>query len=250
MKKSFCFAKLRQWSNWGKNVCVAVALAAILGLTNLSGQEGGSSVTPVTKQSFSENNLSVFADKAMTKLKTGIGATQIQRISDPFIRELATSLKDGKHDLKNRYKAYVAYEPVNILARRLKTSEYNKYENPTGILFEDGEQAVLWVEGMANEKPELKIHDFGPQGRREKSYPLKDGLNIIEVRNGGLGYISYYTKDFQNAPKIKAHILTGKVNGVFDSSVSKAEDWKGILSGTSCDVLDIVGQRVHLIYPV
>ena len=199
---------------------------------------------------FSADNVSVFADKALTRLKPETTDAQIKAIKNPLLQKLAAALKAGKHDLRNRYKTHEAYEPVKTLARRLKTSDYSKFENPTGIHFAKDDQAVLWVEGAGKEKPELRVRDFGASGGKEKSYPLKDGLNIIKLEGGGLGYISYYTERFKTAPKIKVHVITGKVNGVFDSSVNKAEEWKGVLAGAVCDTLDIVGRRVHLVYPV
>lgn len=40
------------------------------------------------------------------------------------------------------------------------------------------------------------------------------------------------------------------MNGVFVGGVSKNSDWKKMLENSPTEVVDIVGSRVHLVYPV
>lgn len=99
------------------------------------------------------------------------------------------------------------------------------------------------------EKLNLVIHNFGRDGGHS-SYPLKEGVNIIRAKNKGLGYIEYFTPNYKKAPKVHLSILSGKVNGVFVGGVSKNSDWKKMLENSPTEVVDIVGSRVHLVYPV
>lgn len=197
----------------------------------------------ITEESLKTDLPRYFEDKALTKVKSKI---KVDQIENPFIRQLVTAAKSGQYDVKSRAHTYTAYEPVNILAKRMKTSEYSKYENPTGICFEDDEKVVLYADGIKEEGISLKVRDF--RDNKEFSHPIENGINVFPVKNRGLAYISYYTPNFKTAPKIKVHILSGKVNGVFDSSVHKKEDWAKILNGTTCEMLDIVGKQVHLVY--
>lgn len=230
-----------------RKFALLVAFAMVLGLSPaLSQEETSSSAPALTEESFTDLSSKIFANKSFTKLKDGFSAQAIEKIPDPLLRDVASAMKAGKYDVKNRFRVHTAYEPVNILAKRLKTSEYSKYENPTGILFSADEPAIIYMEGIKDDAPQLKVRDF-PENK-EDSKPLKNGINILSLKNGGMGYISYYTPNYKTAPKIKAHILTGKVNGVFDSSVNKARDWKPILNNTCAPTLDIVGKHVHLVY--
>ena len=141
------------------------------------------------------------------------------------------------------------YEPVKDLADRLRTSQYSKFENPTGIFFEEGEDVLVIMGDPKDEKLSLVIQNFGRGGGRS-SYPLKAGVNIFKAKNKGLGYIEYFTPNYKKAGKVKVSIPSGKVNGVFVGGVHKNSDWKKMLENSPTEVIDIVGSRVHLVYPV
>lgn len=100
-----------------------------------------------------------------------------------------------------------------------------------------------------DEKLSLVIQNFGRGGGRS-SYPLKAGVNIFKAKNKGLGYIEYFTPNYKKAGKVKVSIPSGKVNGVFVGGVHKNSDWKKMLENSPTEVIDIVGSRVHLVYPV
>lgn len=191
----------------------------------------------------------LFADPLFSRLRPGLTADQAQKTADPFLRDLATRMLKGDYELDGRCRAYEPYEPVESLARRLKTSAYNQFENPTGIFFQAGETAVLFMEDPRGEKVELRVHDFG-RGGADNRYPLREGVNIVRMRGRGLGYVSYYTENYRKAPRIRIHIATGRVNGVFDSAVNKNADWKRLLANAACDILDIRGRYVQLAFPV
>lgn len=203
----------------------------------------------LSEKDFTGAEASLFRDGFFTELRPGATAARVGTMTNPVLREVATALMAKNFDVPARRRSYEAYEPVEILAKRLKTSAYSKFENPTGIYFDSGDQAVLNVSGLGKNSAKLRVANFGREGG-DQSYPLKDGLNVIPLKNSGLAYVSYYASDFEKAPKLEISVLTGKVNGVFNAPTSTNEDWKRLLAGAFSETIDIVGKQVQLIYPV
>lgn len=230
-----------------KKGVLLLALCGVLGGGVLSAQEAGGA--PITEEGLKALDSNVFANEYMLALKPNVTRDRIARIKDPFVRGLATRMAEKKFDRKARALTAEPYEPVKDLAERLRTSQYSKFENPTGIFFEEGEDVLLVMGDPKGEKLNLVIHNFGRDGGHS-SYPLKEGVNIIRAKNKGLGYIEYFTPNYKKAPKVHLSILSGKVNGVFVGGVSKNSDWKKMLENSPTEVVDIVGSRVHLVYPV
>lgn len=147
------------------------------------------------------------------------------------------------------------YYDIDLLAKKLKTSRYNPFENPTGLYFKQGEQVKVVVEETQERKLELVIVDFSRPvegGKKEETsrYPLRKGENIFAAKNQGLAYISYYTEDYKQAPKITCTFHSGAVNGVFDPVVHSNTDWKKMLDAAVFEVIDIKGKYVNLAFDV
>ncbi len=225
----------------------SLSKAAFLGgiFVSLLGQPAAA----LAEKDFTGREAEMFRDGFFTELRPGATGAAIEAMQNPVLRRAAAELLGNKFEAAARRRTYTAYEPVQALSKRLKTSTYSQFENPTGIYFADGEDAVLHVAGLAKAGAELRVTDFGRE-HSDHSYPLKNGLNVIPMKGHGLGYISYYSPDFKNAPKLEISILSGKVNGVFDSATSTNEDWKKLLAGATSETIDIVGKQVQLIYPV
>lgn len=198
----------------------------------------------------------VFADELYSELKPGVTQRQIDGIENSFFRSIAQSLLDNTYRLPYRAQEYEPYREIDDLARELKTSGYNPFENPTGIYFKDGEEVIVLVGDTYGERIQLKVYDFDAIRRGEKnvpnptSYPLERGLNKFKLNRGGLGYIEYFTPDWATASKIKIHIPSGTVNGYFDKKRDTAGDWSAILNGATYGCLDIKGDLVNLVYGV
>lgn len=201
------------------------------------------------EKDFGGSDAAMFRDVFFTELRPGATAARVAAMSNPVLRDVATALMAKEFDVAARRRAYEAYEPVEILAKRLKTGAYSQFENPTGIYFNTGDQAVLNVSGLGKNAAKLRVANFGREGS-DQSYPLRDGLNVIPLKNSGLAYLSYYVPDFEKAPKLEISVLTGKVNGVFNAVTSTNDDWKKLLAGAVSEMIDIVGKQVQLIYPV
>lgn len=225
-------------------------LLAVCGMvcgSMLSAQE--QTVPPVSEEGLKALDSSVFANEYMLGLKPAVTRERAAKIQDPFVRHLAMQMVNKKFDRKARALAAEPYEPVKDLADRLHTSQYSQFENPTGIFFDEGEDVLIVMGDPRDEKLSLVIHNFG-EGGGHSSYPLKQGVNVIKAKNQGLGYIEYFTPNYKKAAKVNLSILTGKVNGKFIGGVNNNNDWKKLLDDAVTSVIDIVGNRVHLVYPV
>ena len=230
-----------------KKGCLLLAVCGWLGGGVLPAQEVQQ--PPITEEGLKALDSNVFTNEFMVALKPAVNRDRIAKIRDPFVRRIAQQMADKKYDSKSRTMLAEPYEPVKDLADRLRTSQYSKFENPTGIFFEEGEDVLVIMGDPKDEKLSLVIQNFGRGGGRS-SYPLKAGVNIFKAKNKGLGYIEYFTPNYKKAGKVKVSIPSGKVNGVFVGGVHKNSDWKKMLENSPTEVIDIVGSRVHLVYPV
>lgn len=142
-----------------------------------------------------------------------------------------------------------AVEPIEELGERMMSNSYDPYENPTGVSFKGGEKAVVTVAGAGERSAKLYVVDFlGKNGERE-AYELKDGVNELTITEPGLAYVSYEATDYKNAPDIKVTIKGGEENGVFRAGDNDGA-WKKLLKNAKADVLDLYGERAHLVFPV
>ena len=176
----------------------------------------------------------VFADELCSELRADVDQRKIDGLENSFFRMIAQSLYDKTYDLEYRVQTYEPYREINDLAAELKTSGYNPFENPTGIYFKDGEEAVVILGNTNGEQVNLKVYDFDAirQGQRTPdptSYPLSEGINKLRIAHGGLSYIEYYTPNWKTAPALKLHIASGKVNGYYDKHRDVSADWREIV---------------------
>ena len=192
----------------------------------------------------------IFTDALCYKLKSDVTKEKLDALSNPFARQLGYYLLSGEYDTKFRLAEYEPYESLGTLAARLKTTQYNRYENPTGIYFDKDDKNVIFADGINDKYPvKLIIKDFGNNGG-ESSYALKNGVNIIVAKNKGNSYVSYYTDDYKNAPNIRLHFAMGKVNGYFDLERGDTnEEWEKMLSNACSDIMDMRTKRIQVAFP-
>lgn len=197
----------------------------------------------------------VFADELCSELRADVDQRKIDGLENNFFRMIAQSLYDKTYDLEYRVQTYEPYREINDLATEMKTSGYNPFENPTGIYFKDGEEAIVILGNTNGEQVNLKVYDFDAirQGQRTPdptSYPLSEGINKLRIAHGGLSYIEYYTPNWKTAPALKLHIASGKVNGYYDKHRDVSADWREILNKATYGCIDIKGDRVNLVFGV
>lgn len=146
-----------------------------------------------------------------------------------------------------RTQSFEAYPTLEETARKLKTSGYNPFENPTGIWFTQGEEVVLTVSDTQGEKPFLCTYDYQETVKR---YPLKTGKNKIKIEADGLGYLAFYTPRWNEVKPLIVTFEGGRVNGYFDRRKHTDTYWKQLLAEAVCDRLDIKGDYINLAYKV
>ncbi len=196
-----------------------------------------------------DNDRQFFTDNTFSELIPGIGINDISKIENPFIQNIAAYLLADKYPKEFRVQEYDPYRPVSDLAKELKTSGYCQFENPTGIYFKENEDIVVFVDDAASDNIMLRIKDFG-SSLQDNTYKLRTGVNVITTKGKGNGYISYFTTNWENIPKVKIHIASGKVNGYFDTNRHSNEDGAQMLNNAVSEILDIKGKYVNLAYSV
>ena len=196
----------------------------------------------------------LFTDKTCSALKPEVTRAQILALSDEddsFLKQLALSILDGNYPLE-RVATYQPYMTVETLSGKLKTSAYSKFENPTGIYFEANERAVIFVDDI-DSPVSLCVMDWTKEGNETSSYyTLTPGPNVLTITNKGLGYISYYTDNYESAPEVKIHIASGMLNGYFDLERGDQNTyWQTLVENektAECGILDIRGKYVQLAF--
>lgn len=206
-----------------------------------------------------ESGSGLFADKLLTTLKPGITMADIDKVENPYFRELARTIYQGNYSLDFRVGEYYPYMNRSEFSAKYSVSAYNLYENPTGIYFSKGKHVIIVDDLEEGQSISLAIPNYtggssasGDWGLKSKSYPLQNGVNVIEVTDwDGIGYISYFTADWEAAGSVKVHIPRGIVQGYFDVSKHSNEDFVKLLENANAyPFFDLVGERTHLAYTV
>lgn len=208
-------------------------------------------LTCLSVTSFAQDiDASLFSNPNLSVLKKNVTQADIDKIESPVLRESANQLLTGNYPLKERMKSYECYLSPFILSKQLKTSPYSQFENPTGIYFNKGDKAIVWVGVTKGADIELRVTNWGDEHYKDRKYLLKEGYNIINIENKGNSYISYFSDDKVSKNKIQVHILGGQVNGVFELGKDDNKRWADLLDHATSPVLDIVGKQTHLAYSV
>lgn len=201
------------------------------------------------KKSKSEIN-SVFTSPYCFELKKNVSAGTIKKMKSPTLRKMATQMFKKTYRPEVRHREYPAYYPFESLAKELRTSTWSRFENPTGIYFEKGENIVVFAGKAAKDQNiELKLYCWNRDGygENEKRWRLQPGINVFKAPINGLLYVNYYTPDYLKAPPIQLNIATGTANGVFKRGDGN-DAWQKLISKAKGDCIDIVGEYVQLLF--
>lgn len=198
----------------------------------------------------SERDLQLFGNEDLTALAEHADLNDIAEIQDSILRTVARDLYHDNYQLTDRRKSYASYLHPKRLAEQLKTGPYSQFENPTGIYFAAGEEALIWVGDASETAVSLVVANWDDKEFQQEVYPLVGGLNRFVIKNKGNSYIQYFTEQKEDLPGVQVHILSGKVNGVFDITEDDNEAYQHILDNAYGPVVDLVGKKVHLAYAV
>ena len=215
------------------------------------------------KQAYSD--LSVFEDAMALRLKKGIKKKDLNAIVDTALRSTALSILEGKYNKDYRFNTYKALLNPSILGQELSIGDgYSKYENMTGVYLPKGTHIVI-VDGIAHGKevsllvpnwlrkapnPEEPTKDPNGWGLKKEEFPLKNGVNIIDLKDfGSLAYISYFSDEPNRENPITVHFPTGQVNGYFDIEKHSDADWNAFIDNAVYPILDAKGKHIQTAYP-
>ncbi|MDR1756758.1 MAG: M60 family metallopeptidase, partial [Culturomica sp.] len=193
--------------------------------------------------------LGIFTDNTYSALNPGVTYEMITQLPEPFLFNIAKYLLTGDYPVADRVREYLPYRHPDNVAKELKTSTYSLYDNPTGIYFRPMDDVVVFVGATNGEQVGIRIINPMNGGLQEETFSLQEGENKFTSRYGGLAYINYYTENSKAQP-LKVHVASGFVNGLFDVTKHTKADWGGILDNATYAALDVVGERMHLLFEV
>ncbi len=193
-----------------------------------------------------------FEDDLYTVLKSGV--TSSDGIADADVKALVDNLLADEAGYKKfRVGEYEAYMTTSTLRNNLKiSSQYNNYENPTGVYLKPGETCIVVASGIGEYGVGVKIKNW-LLNESSSAYSLKNGLNVITAQTEGNVFINYYTDDFEKAPNVKVHFVNAPVQGYWDQETMTNDDWKAMLKGRASNDSTIIitrSRHAQLAYPV
>lgn len=201
------------------------------------------------------NPETIFTDSSCSEIREGVTEEQIRAVENPFFRDIALFLKDNQYPSEFRIQEYRAWANPELVRQHNRMSyAYSNLDNPTGIAVEEGEELVVLVGPTHGKDISIKIQNLDvPNGDgfgNASFHPLYQGTNKIVAGKKGLVYLLYQDENYENAPKIKVHFATGKVNGYFDKTKHNASDWTRLLNATTNKYFDVIGEKAHLCFEV
>lgn len=221
-----------------------------------SGANGFASAAEVEAYEIDNTKTQAFAqyfeDDLYTVLKPGV--TSSEGIADADVKELVDNLlADAAGYSKFRVGEYEAYMTTSTLRNNLKiSSQYNNYENPTGVYLKAGESCVVVASGIGEYGVGVKIKNW-LLNESSSSYSLKNGLNVITAQTEGNVFVNYYTDDFEKVPNVKVHFVNAPVQGYWDQETMTNDDWEAMLAGRARNDSTIIitrSRHAQLAYPV
>ncbi len=206
----------------------------------------------------------IFKDKLMTQLVDGFTAANLDTLTNPFVKNLATKILSGNYDTKFRVGTYPCLLSPQALAKEWSTPGklYDQFQGVTGIMLTKGQTAVI-VDGLPQDKSlGLRVIGWAPQSDadynadgkywfKSESYGLRNGINIIDKTSDwpGLAYVTYYSSNPEGASDVKVHFVNAQVNGYLTPHQSNDELQK-ILDNSCYTTIDLFGDRVHSCWEV
>uniref|UniRef100_S0DFS6 Carbohydrate binding module family 32 protein n=1 Tax=termite gut metagenome TaxID=433724 RepID=S0DFS6_9ZZZZ len=198
-----------------------------------------------TVDSFDYSTL--FTDITCSELKSGVTRADIEGISNQFYKELALEILNGDYNSEFRVQNYKAWQHPSVMATINKTNTYSLRDNPTGIYVRTGDELIALAGEMpAGQSLALFVQD-PDRMIQGSSYPISTGANKFKATNDGLIYVMYHTPT-GTEPDVKINIVTGYVNGYFDSAKHTREEWTARLAAATFERFDLVGEYAHLTF--
>lgn len=191
--------------------------------------------------------LKVFKDTSCSSINPRCTLTDLKALPE-FLQMIAKKIKSGDYEDKEfRIASYKAYSHPEFAAKVRNINALNKFDNPTGIVAEKGDEILVFVGPTHGE--DIGLASVSPAGIESSSYPLNEGVNKIRINRSGLLYVMYHTDISTPKKPITVHIPVGSgiVNGYFDVTRHTDKDWKRMISNAPHSMFDIVGRNSMMI---
>lgn len=190
----------------------------------------------------------IFADKACSRLKTGVTPAEIEALENPFFVQLAKAIYQGIYDTI-RIQTCVAEPRPEVASEENGTSTYSEINGITGIHFDKGEDVIIFVGEHNSEIPlSFRIIDHNESSSGcyyGQEVKLTEGLNKFKAEKSGLGYLLYHSI---NPDEVMVNVASGEVNGYFDIRRHTDADWNRLISKAVWARFDLLGERVHVVF--
>lgn len=234
-----------------KFITLAVSVFALTSVFAANTQEGV------------EADIKLFQNAKCSALKSGVKDTG--KFQSDAMKSLAEKMLAKDYKPQYLFAEYEAYPATKVIEERHKLGNaFSKYENMTGVYLDKGEHVVIVGKTGGRElklllpnlmrKPAEGVEptkDPNGWGLHKVEIPLKEGVNIINVEIPTNAYISYFADDYEKAPKVPVHFVTGKVNGYFDTTRGDTNaDWDKLLANAVSPIMDARGKYIQVAYPV
>ena len=203
----------------------------------------------------------VFADDALTTLREGITASDIDNIEDEYVQHFARNIFNNTYDTNYRVAQYICRTSPQAFSDEMNAPGklYDQNQGVTGINISKGKHAIA-VSGLPDGET-VPLHviawyegkvsgNFDGGNPQEIDYTLRNGLNVIDYpfAYDGLAYVCYYSDvNPELKPAITVHFLDGQVNGYL--SLDKTNEEMHEMCANAPNVcMDVVGNAVHSIW--
>ncbi len=206
----------------------------------------------------------VFTDNLLTALKPEVTQERVDKMSDPFLRELASSMLAGQYSTEGRVFTSEPLETPEALADKWNTpgKYYDHYQGATGIYMGRGTYVVV-VEGIPEHLNSLTMNVIGwtveDRGTfantfKTETFVLTNGINVINRTTNwdGLAYVTNFDDEGMangTASDVNIHFVNAPVNGVLRATQSNEENAR-LLANARYTTIDLVGQKVHSVWEV
>ena len=206
-----------------------------------------------------EENVSVdtpvFSDDLLSTLKPRATKSDVKKIKQPLLRQLAQELLQGTYSTDYRVATYECYNSPEWLSNDWRTPNkfYDRFQGVTGIVIKPGKHMVV-VSGLPDSvSAQLNVVAWYTNTEWEtfqrKQYVLHNGINIInhDQKWEGLAYISYFSEGYANAnPPIRVHFVGETVNGYLTQDMTN-EQMHQMTATAPYPFIDMLSKKAHTV---
>lgn len=243
----------------------------------LTGCNGYASCAEMEFYTYAEDNgtadYAIFADDIYSKLRDGVTEDDLDALTNPFVKSLATKIYNGTYSTDYRVASFPCLLSVETLSDLWNSpgKYYDQTQGVTGISVGSGTHAVV-VSGLeGNATATLKLvswyngkvgGNFDGGNPQETDYSLSNGINIIKYYpEKALDYEGTYSSDYDalayidyNAdtlpdthPDIQVHFINGVVNGYLSGDKTN-EEMHELTANAKNYCMDVVGNKAHSVW--